>query len=235
MKTKSTIPEGFDRLERHIAHLGLASRREAKTLILDGKVLVNNKKVTNPGFAINPQKDKIKISSIENKESILFYKPRGIETVATSPNSKDIKSKFPKLAHLSPIGRLDKESEGLIILSNDGTLAKAITEPGNPTEKEYLVTVRENIFSGLLQKMSKGIVLDKVKTLPAKTKLVTKNSYKIVLTEGRKHQVRRMAAECKLTIESLIRIRIGHMQMGKMKPGNVKPLSLEDVQKFKSK
>ncbi len=234
-KEVSTIPKGYDRLERHIAHLGLASRREAKSLILEGKILVNNKKVINPGFAVHPEKDKIKISGIEEKESLILYKPRGIETNSTSEKSKDIKSSFPKLAHLSPIGRLDKESEGMIILSNDGTLTKALTQKEHIVEKEYLVTVRENIFPGILKKMEQGIIIDKIKTLPAKTKMISKNSFNITLIEGRKHQIRRMCAACKLTIESLVRIRIGHLNIGKMKPGNVKPLKQEDILRLKSK
>lgn len=224
-----------DRLERAIAHQGLASRREAKALISSGAVSVNGKKITEPGFAINPAKDKITIQNQKPKETVLLYKPRGIETTKTAPRNKDIVESFPKLAHLSPVGRLDKESEGLILLTNDGTLTKALTQKESSVEKEYLVTVREVISDSALNKMASGIMLDKIKTLPTTTKRLSRHSFSIVLKEGRKHQIRRMCDAVHLTIESLVRIRIGHISVGKMKAGTVVQLSEKDVLGLKNK
>lgn len=223
-----------DRLERVIAHKGLASRREAKSLISSGQVFVNGNKITEPGFSINPEKDTISIKNQKEKEAILLYKPRGIETSKTSPKNKDIIDTFPKISHLSPIGRLDKESEGLIILSNDGTLTKALTQKGSDIEKEYFVTVRENISDSALKKMADGIILDKIKTLPTKTKRIGRSSFNIILKEGRKHQIRRMCDAVHLTIESLVRIRIGHLKIQNMKSGEIKKISQQDVLKLKS-
>lgn len=234
-KDVSTLAPGLERLERAIAHKGLASRREAKALILSGNVKVNGKIVKETGFGIDPDKDVISIkdSTVENKEAILVYKPRGIETSKTSPLNKDIHDRLPALSHLSPIGRLDKDSEGLIILSNDGSLTRALTKENSTIEKEYLVFVREQVEPSALTKMSEGIVLDKVKTKTAKTKKVSKNSFTIVLTEGRRHQIRRMCDACHLTIESLIRIRIGHLKLGAMKPGFVKRIPTKDIELLK--
>lgn len=234
-KDISTLPAGYERLERAIAHKGLASRREAKKLIKSGSVAVNGKIVKETGFGVLLEKDTIAVKNISNtpKEAVLIYKPRGIETSKTSPENKDIHDRLPTLSHLSPIGRLDKDSEGLIVLSNDGTLAKALTKENSSVEKEYLVTVRELITPEAISKLSTGIMLDKVMTKPAKTKKVSKSSFTIVLQEGRKHQIRRMCDACRLTIESLVRIRIGHLKIGSMKPGFVKRIPTKDIELLK--
>ncbi|MBY0328830.1 pseudouridine synthase [Patescibacteria group bacterium] len=227
----STLAPGLERLERAIAHQGLASRREAKALITTGSVSVNGKVIKEPGFGIKVDIDTIVIKGISEatKESVLFYKPRGLETSKTTPDSKDIKDKYKQFAHLSPVGRLDKESEGLILLTNDGTLTKAVTKEHSTVDKEYKVTVRENVTDESLQKMSTGILLDKIKTKPTTTKRISRYTFTIVLNEGRKHQIRRMCAACHLTVESLIRIRIGHLHSKGMKAGNSKLLNAEEV------
>lgn len=230
-KDASTLPEGYERLERAIAHRGLASRREAKTLIKSGQVHVNGKVIKETGFGILPDTDIITVNNIDGpeKEAILIYKPRGIETTKTSPENTDIHDRFKALAHLSPIGRLDKESEGLIIMTNDGTLTRALTKENSTVEKEYLVFVRELVTPDAITKLSNGIMLDKVKTKPAKATKVSKSSFTIVLQEGRKHQIRRMCDACHMTIESLVRIRIGHLKIGSMKPGFVKRIPAKDI------
>lgn len=225
----------LERLERAIAHQGLASRREAKALITAGLVKVNGKVITEPGFGIVVDKDKIEIkgSTQGAKESVLVYKPRGIETSKTLEKNKDLHDYFPALKHLSPIGRLDKESEGLIILSNDGVLTRALTQEHSHVAKTYKVSVQENITDSALQKMSAGIMLDGVKTKPAETARVSRYAFTIVLHEGRKHQIRRMCAACHLTVTQLTRIKIGHLSIGTMKPGATKILTAKDVASLK--
>ncbi len=234
-KDPSTLPAGKERLEKVVAHMGLASRREAKTLIIAGKIKVNGNVVRETGYGIDPDKDSISLkdSNLAPKEALLVYKPRGIETSKTSEENKDIHDRLPALAHLSPIGRLDKDSEGLIILSNDGTLARALTKENSVVEKEYLVFVRELVTLDAVNKLASGIMLDGIKTKPAIVKKVSKNSFTIVLTEGRKHQIRRMCDACHLTIESLVRIRIGHLKIGSMKPGFVKRIPNKDIELLK--
>lgn len=235
---KRIVPEREgERLERHLAYSGIASRREAKALIVRGLVTVNGTVIREPGYGIS-SKDKVKVSGIkeikEGKESVLLYKPRGIETSATTDGAVDIKARYPKLEHLSPIGRLDKDSEGLIILSNDGTLARALTAEESNVEKEYLVTCREYVPQAALKRMENGIMIDRVKTKPAKVEGKTRTSFLITLHEGRKHQIRRMCAACRLTIESLVRVRIGHLSLdAKMQPGHIKKLTDKDVEKLK--
>ena len=222
----STLQPGMERLERYMAHIGIASRREAKEFINKGLVTVNGKVIREPGHGIKPDVDKVKIAGgvLENKETILFYKPRGIETVKTSPDAIDIHDKFPQFKHLAPIGRLDKDSEGLILLSNDGVLARTVTGENSTIDKEYRVTVREDVIPAVLQKMEHGMKIEKIITKPCVAKKVAQNEFAIVLHEGHKHQVRRMANACKLTVTRLVRVRIGELTIGKMTAGNFKKI-----------
>ncbi len=230
----STLLPGQERLEKELAQAGLASRREAKTLIKRGLVTVNGKSIREPGFGVVAT-DTIKIKGgiQENKQTLLFYKPRGVETSKTDPANTDIHDKFPQFAHLNPIGRLDKDTEGLILLSDDGVLARTVTGEDSTVEKEYRVTVREDLIPVLLKKMENGIILDGVATKPCVAVKVATQEYTITLTEGRKHQVRRMANACKLTVTRLVRVRIGNLTVGKMTSGNFKQLTPAQVAQFK--
>jgi pseudouridine synthase len=220
MKDQSTLAPGLVRLEKQVAQMGLASRRRAKQLILDGHVSVNGNMVYKTGFGVDPKLDRVAlVGNIPYKDTVAIYKPRGIETSKTSPDNRDIHDEFPQFAHLAPIGRLDKDSEGLILLSNDGVLARKITGEHSDVEKEYVVAVREDVTDEALQKMAKGIVLDGKKTLPAKTKRINQKTFSVILREGRKHQIRRMCDACNLTVEKLLRVRVGDVELGDMKAG----------------
>lgn len=231
----STLSNGLIRLEKYMAQSGMASRREAKELINKGLVTVNGKVIREPGHGINPTADKIKVTGgvLNNKETILFYKPRGIETVKTSPDAIDIHDKFPQFKHLAPIGRLDKDSEGLILLSNDGVLARTVTGENSTIDKEYRVTVREDVIPAVLEKMERGMKIEKIITKPCVAKKVAQNEFSIVLHEGHKHQVRRMANACKLTVTRLVRVRIGDLTIGKMTAGNFKKIPNDIIQEMK--
>ncbi len=234
MKDESTLAPGLVRLEKQMAQMGLASRREAKALIVAGNVSVNGVVVRETGFGVDPESDVIAlVGKMPNKETVAIYKPRGIETSKTDWDNRDIHDEFPQFAHLAPIGRLDKDSEGLIILSNDGLLARAITGEKSGVEKEYVVTVREMVTDESLSKMARGILLDTKKTLPAKTNRIGDKTFSIVLREGRKHQIRRMCDACKLTVEKLLRVRIGSIKIGDMQSGDVRMLTESEVSSFK--
>lgn len=230
------LPEHLIRLEKHIAKLGLASRREAKDLIVRGFVSVNGEIVTNPGYGFDIQKDTVTVKTdVEHKkEYILLYKPRGIETNKTSDHLQDIHDVFPEYSHLSPIGRLDAESEGLIILTNDGTLTKALTQQDTHIGKTYEVTVRESVSEDACATMARGIVLDGIVTKLAEVKKIDTHRFTIVLHEGRKHQIRRMADAVKLTVERLVRIAIGNIEVQEMKSSESRSLNQEEVLRLKS-
>lgn len=231
----STLSDNLIRLEKHIAQLGLASRREAKDLINKGLVKVNGEVILNPGYGFDVKKDTVtvKIDAENPKEYVLLYKPRGIETNKTSDHLQDIHDTYPEYSHLSPIGRLDAESEGLIILSNDGVLAKKLTQQETHTGKMYKVTVREYVSQEACQIMSEGIVLDGISTKRAEVHKINDNTFTIVLHEGRKHQIRRMADAVKLTVESLVRTHIGDIELGSMFSGDSRVLTSDEIEKLK--
>jgi pseudouridine synthase len=141
----------------------------------------------------------------------------------------DIHDVYPEFTHLSPIGRLDADSEGLIILSNDGVLARILTGQDTHVGKTYRVTVRESVTESAVKTMSDGILLDGVKTKPAEVVRESEHVFTIVLNEGRKHQIRRMADAVKLTVESLVRTGIGEVTVEGLESGQFRRLSDEEV------
>lgn len=232
---KSTLPENEIRLEKHMAQSGLSSRREAKSMIVDGFVKVNGVVVTNPGHGIDISKDKIEIEQNGQapKEYILLYKPRGIETNKTNFDLEDIHDLFPQFSHLSPIGRLDAMSEGLIILSNDGTLAKSLTQIDSKVGKTYFVRVKQIVDLNSLDKMAKGLVIDEKKTKPAVTKMISEHTFHITLHEGRKHQIRLMSQYFEWDVTQLVRIAIGNISIKNMRAGDWRDLTKEEVELLK--
>ena len=225
------------RIEKYLSEQGIMSRREAKRFLESGDILVNGTR-PKPGDKIDPRVDVLsyskKVSDImDTKMTVLVYKPRGYISSKDTDGNKTIFDVFPQFKDLNTVGRLDKESEGLILLSNDGMITKSITGKDHVLEKEYLVTVRENVTPSMMKKMSEGIKLEDGWTLPAQATKVDAHSFKIILREGRKHQVRRMANACNLTGEALQRIRIHTLLAPKMLPGNFKILTKEQVEELK--
>lgn len=225
------------RIEKYLGEQGIMSRREAKRFLQEGLITVNGK-TPEPGEKIDPEKDKITYNKkikdlLKEKVTVAVYKPRGIISSKDTDKGKNIFNVFPQFSDLNTVGRLDKESEGLILLSNDGMITKAITGKEHNIEKEYIVTVREQFLPWMAKKMSDGMKLQDGWTLPAKAKRVNEHTFKIILKEGRKHQIRRMANECKLTITSLKRTRVHHIKIGGMLPGNFKKLSENDINEIK--
>lgn len=225
------------RIEKYLSEQGIMSRREAKRFISEGKILVNGRPAQ-AGDKINLKTDILTISpevekSMSEKKTVLVYKPRGVISSKDSDGEKNIFDVFPQFKELNTVGRLDKESEGLILLSNDGMVTKAITGKDHLIEKEYVVTVREKVTPHMMKQMSNGIKLDDGWTKPAIAKKIGDHVFSITLKEGRKHQIRRMANACHLTVESLVRTRIHTFVAPKMLPGNFKILGEADINSLK--
>jgi 23S rRNA pseudouridine2604 synthase len=225
------------RIEKYLSEQGTMSRREAKRFIESGDIQVNNQAAT-PGQKIDPKTATLSFSKklkakMEEKMTVLVYKPRGYISSKDTDDGENIFDVFPQFSELNTVGRLDKESEGLILLSNDGMITKAITGKDHLIEKEYTVVVREKITAAMMAKMSHGMKLEDGWTLPATAVKVTINSFNITLKEGRKHQIRRMANACRLTVESLKRVRIHTIRAPKMLPGNFKKLTPEQIEDLK--
>lgn len=226
------------RLDQYLGQNNIASRREAKRLIMEGLVLVNKKIVREPGFILRDTSTVTLAKGMrdtqENKKTILMYKPRGITCSHNDEEGVTLYQKFPQFKDLTYVGRLDKDSEGLLILSNDGLITKAVTGEHSQIEKEYVVTVREKVEPEHLKKIARGIKIDREKANPAQAFRDDNNTMRIILTEGKKHQVRRMANALHLTVHSLKRIRIGNLVVAKMRPGQFRQLTEKEIDELKS-
>jgi 23S rRNA pseudouridine2605 synthase len=226
------------RIQKYLSEQGISSRREAEALIKRGLVAVNGTVVREMGIQIDPEKDKVEVLGqakleIAAKTTVILYKPRGIASSRMKNEGKNVFDLFPKFKHLNIIGRLDKASEGLLMLSNDGVIARAVTGEHHGIEKEYTVSVREELNAGRLKKLEPGIELEDGPTLPVKTQLMDKHTFRIILREGRKHQIRRMCEFLHLTVVQLKRIRMGSLTLSGLKPGDYRMVTPEEVAKLK--
>ncbi len=227
------------RIQKYMSEQGLASRREAERLIKRGLVSVNGAVVREMGVQINPSKDKVEVLPFAQKElsakrTIVLYKPRDISSSRIRAEGKSVYDLFPKFSGLDVVGRLDKASEGLLMMSDDGVVAKAVTGVAHSVEKEYEVAVREDVNAGRLKMLEPGIQLEDGVTLPAKTHFINKHLFRIVLREGRKHQIRRMCEFLHLTVVYLKRLRIGPIVLGNLKPGEFRALAPEETAQLKN-
>ncbi len=210
------------------------SRRETEKAILAGKIKVNGKVVKDLGRQIDPNEDKVEITGdTEEKTTILFNKPRGISSSKVKNEGENVFDILNQYAHLNAVGRLDKESEGLILLSNDGTLTNVVTGKEHLIEKEYIVETREKVSQSQVNALSKGIYLTDGPTLPAKVRKLNEHTLSIILKEGRNHQIRRMCDHVRLTIQRLNRVRIGKLGIDGLKQGEARKLSEQEISELK--
>lgn len=221
------------RINKYIASKNIVSRREAEKLVLDGRVRINGSVITNLATQVN-ENDVVEIESIEDIKNDKIYiklnKPRGY-VCSTNKNEgipiyklvKNIKEK------IYPVGRLDKDSSGLIILTNDGVFAKSIIEENSNCEKEYYVKLNDDIPDGALKKLEFGISLDGKKLKPAKIKRIDKYSFYITLTEGRNRQIRRMCEKVGFRVVILKRIRIANIFLDSLKEKEYQNLNKDEI------
>lgn len=225
----------LERLQKILSARGIASRRKAEEYILAGLVKVNGKPAV-LGQKADPETDRIEVDGkvLEERAEMLYYllyKPVGIVTTnASTKDQKTVRELLPGALQgkIVPVGRLDKDSEGLLLMTNDGVLAYRLTHPGFDHEKEYDVTVKDTITEGALDKLRKGIVLDGSKTKPAKILKTGPNRFRITLTEGRNRQIRRMAERVGAEVVTLKRIRIMNVTDDALKPGKMRELAAKE-------
>ena len=229
------------RLQKFLAECGVASRRKAEEIILAGRVKVNGRVVSKLGTKIEPAKDRVEVDgrlvkTEEKKIYIKLYKPRGyVSSCRKHKGGKtvlDLVKDIP--CRLYPVGRLDKDSEGLMLLTNDGELANRLMHPRYEHEKEYIVNVELRISNDELRHLESGIIIDGEKTLPAKVRREGEKSFSIVLKEGRKRQIRRMVEYVGNRAVKLKRIRIRNIELGGLKPGEYAMLSAAEAMKLSS-
>lgn len=211
------------RLNTYLRDKGIASRREADALIAAKKVRVNGK-IADLGTKVS-EDDTVTVDtpSTTSHRYLLYYKPRGIVTQGEQ-GTESVVSTW-RARGLFPVGRLDKESEGLLILTNDGRLTTRLIGEKSTVEKEYEVVTKEKIRAGIPLILAKGMDTEALgKLLPAQATITKENAIRITLQEGKRHQIRVMLAELGLTVQSLKRIRIGSITLGRMHPGEVREL-----------
>ena len=203
---------------------GILSRREAEKYIQAGYVKVNGELVTNLAHQIDPLCDVVTLhapKTMEKKQLIAFNKPVGIVTHSSQAGEKEIKDLLPAhLKHLSPIGRLDKASEGLILLSNDGVLARYFLQSEPAHRRCYLVSTSANLTQGQIQKCRNGIMLFGQKTKPIHVVAVAGQTYKWEMYEGKNRQIRRMIQKVGSHVTRLQRISFSTIELGDLKVGH---------------
>ena len=224
------------RINKYLAHEGIASRREADVLVEAGRVKISGKRAKN-GDQVN-ETDKVEVSGATKPKSYLaYYKGRGIITHSPSEREVDIATKLAKdygITHVSPVGRLDKDSEGLMILSNDGRITGPLLDPEADHEKEYEVTVDKPINPMFVRAMAAGVEIERYRTKRAKVTAHKTNAKKftIILTEGKKHQIRRMCAALGYQVQDLKRVRITNIKLDKLKPNQYRKIVGPELQEF---
>ncbi len=226
------------RLQKYLADCGVASRRNSEKLIETGVIKVNNKIITEHGFKVDTEKDKVEYNNKTLKpESKLIYimlnKPAGYVTSLDHEGKKIVLELVKIKERVFPVGRLDKESQGLLIMTNDGDLTYHLTHPKFEHEKEYIVETLTKPTENDLKSLAEGIVIDGKRTSPAKVKSLSENSFSIIIHEGRNRQIRKMCAERYIKIKSLKRIRIGPLNLGNLEEGQWRYLTEDEVRKLK--
>ncbi|MCM1543344.1 MAG: rRNA pseudouridine synthase [Blautia sp.] len=226
------------RLNKYLAHSGVCSRREADRLIEQGRVLVNGQPAS-AGQSVE-EADEVTVSGKtvrSNKKTVVlaYNKPVGVICTEKDPHAdKKITDMIKYPVRVTYAGRLDKDSEGLLLLTNDGDLIQAMMRGSNHQEKEYVARVDRVISKEFLNKMTGGIYLEDldVTTRPCKIEQTGKYTFKIVLTQGLNRQVRRMCEACGYRVRSLKRVRVMHVELGGLKTGEYVELSGEDVERL---
>ena len=232
------------RLQKFLAEQGVASRRKSEELIAAGKVKVNGH-VAQIGQKINPRKDlvtvgKQKITNVKNRKMIyiMLHKPRGyVTTVSDDQNRKTVMDLVSDIdERIYPVGRLDKDSEGLLILTNDGSFTNAMTHPSHNYAKVYRVTVRPKVSDEILYNLRNGIEIEGKKTAPCEVTVLTTEENRVVLEfilkEGRNRQIRKMCESQGLEVARLKRTAIGPIKLGMLPQGKYRELSEQEIKKL---
>jgi len=237
-----------ERLQKYLARCGVSSRRKAEELILSGKVLINNQIIRKPGIKIDPGEDIVKVAGrvikpVPQKVYYLLNKPLGFVTTAKDKFAPwKVIDLVPKKPRVFPVGRLDKDTSGLLVLTNDGDFAYRFSHPKFEKEKEYEVRCQrlnsKCQINDIIRKFKRGIKLeeglaraDKVKILGQKKDII---KIKLVIHQGWKRQIRRMCEAVELKVLSLKRTRIDNLKIGNLPSGKYRILSSEEIGKLKS-
>ena len=233
----------LERLQKILSQAGIASRREAETIITAGRVTVNGTVVTELGTKADPDTDRITcdgkpVKPVSRKVYILLYKPAGYMTTLKDPEGRPLVTDLLKGvgARVFPVGRLDYNTEGLLLLTNDGAWANNLAHPRHEVDKEYMVKVQGAVSDEQLKRLVSGGELEDGLTAPAAARVVhegDKTSWiSITIHEGRFRQVRRMCSAVGLSVVRLKRVGYGPLELGTMKPGEYRLLTSREAEKL---
>jgi len=231
-----------DRLQKILSRAGVTSRRKAEALIVEGRVTVNGTAVTELGSKADLDVDHIKVDgkllhAPRRMVYIALNKPVNCVTTVSDPEGRPT---VMDLVHglkerVVPVGRLDYHSEGLLLLTNDGDFTNGLTSASHHIPKTYLVKVNGSLTTEQEEQFRNGIPVEGRMTAPAGLKLIRRAEnpwYEVRLIEGRKNQIRIMFKHCGRLVEKLKRVRIGFLELGPLKPGEFRHLSIEEVERF---
>lgn len=235
------------RINKWLARHGLCSRREADEWIQAGRISVDGLICRELGMTIDPIHQRIAVDGRPldppgERIYILLHKPANVITTRSDPQGRktilDLLPEEMRTAGVMPVGRLDRESEGLLILSNDGDWSQLLVHPRHQTWKEYHVTSDRMPSEYEFQRMIRGVRMDGTYTLPAKVKALKRGRdesiWRIEIREGRNRQIRRMCSRFGLEIRALKRVRIGEIRLGDLPPGSWRPLNQKEIQSISS-
>ncbi|MCK5472367.1 rRNA pseudouridine synthase [Candidatus Gracilibacteria bacterium] len=224
------------RLNKFLAEKGIASRRKSDELIANGKTKVNRKIVTKLGVKIDSEKDRVEVDKkflAEQPKPIYFLlnKPAGFITSnsPTATEKKIVIDLLPREERIFPVGRLDKNTTGLLILTNDGVLAYRLTHPKFECEKEYEAELAENLTAERVRKIEAGVKLERQTTKPVRVKILGERKAKVILTEGKNRQVRKIFGKVGCEVVSLKRIRVKNLKLGNLRIGEFRNLTEKEV------
>ncbi len=236
--------EPSERLQKVMASAGVASRRKSEELILQGRVTVNRKVVTELGTKVDPAHDEIRVDGerieVEPRRIyIMLNKPRGVLSTMEDERGRSALGELVSLpTRLYPVGRLDATSEGLILLTDDGELANVLTHPRYEHDKEYLVLVNGHPSEKTLGAWQRGVLIDDKLTAPAQVSVVDSQRdstlLRVQMHEGRKRQIRRVAALLGHPVRELRRVRLGPLHLGSLELGKWRYLTAKEVGELES-
>jgi pseudouridine synthase len=212
------------RLQKFLSAAGICSRRHGEDYIRQGRVRVNRQVVTQLGTRIDPDKDRIEVDGrpVSTKSRFIYIalnKPKGYVTSCSQSGELLVVDLIDLPQRLYPIGRLDKDSTGLLLMTNDGRLHHRLSHPSFDHEKEYEVTVERPIQDSTLSHLAAGVPLVEAKTRPARVQRLSGHRFRIVLQEGRNRQIRRMVRQVGHQVTRLKRIRVANIRLGHLPPG----------------
>ncbi len=226
-------PEFPMRINKYLASQRVTTRKGADKLIEKKNVIINGR-IAVLGDKVN-ENDVVEVLQTRKPQEFLYYayyKPTGVITHSPQNGEADVRKSLPTLKNIFPIGRLDKDSEGLMILTNDGRITDSLLNPKFEHDKEYVVTTKEKLRANFKERMEAGVNIEGYTTKDCKVKILDDNKFQVTLTEGKKHQIRRMCVALFNEVRDLKRTRIMNIKIGTMKSGEFRQIKGEELAEF---